>query len=393
MKVAWISPVCPSPPTDGNRQRNFFLLRALATRHDVTLICPEGSEEGRQVLSRLCASLVMVSEPITRSFASRVRRRSHLTLRALPPFVPSAIAQMTAAARALSNGPFDVAFGGLSVSPAVLAVRSRIAVIDDQNVESRLYRSLYEAEPLARRRLTRFLDWRAVERFEPAMLRRATAVTVCSEPDARELAMSAALRRVLVVRNGVQLIADPNGGDRDRALVVFVGSMAHTPNVWGAIEAATRIMPIVWERRPDARLAIIGKEPPREVLDLVGPRVTVTGFVEDIAPWLDRAVVALVPVRAGGGTRLKILEAINYGVPVVATSEAASGLGLVSGQEAVIANSDADLASGIVQLMDDPRLGCKMAAAARIRLARDFDWDVIGAQFERLLSDLIGGAA
>jgi glycosyltransferase involved in cell wall biosynthesis len=169
--------------------------------------------------------------------------------------------------------------------------------------------------------------------------------------------------------------------------------MSYTPNIDGAVHFVNDVMPLVWARRPSARVQIVGKDPAAEVLALAGDRVQVTGGVPDVRPYLDRATLTVVPLRSGGGTRLKLLEAMSAGAPIVSTTLGAEGLGLEHGHEAWLATDAAGLGLGVLTLMSDPDRARAMAAAARARAERDLSWDRVGARLADLLGALEGGAS
>ena len=173
--------------------------------------------------------------------------------------------------------------------------------------------------------------------------------------------------------------------------LIFFGGMGYAPNVDGSSRFLVReVLPLVWAVRPAVRLLLVGSNPAPEVKALAGPQVEVTGTVPAVLLYLRRAALAIVPLRSGGGTRLKILEAMAAGTPVVSTRLGAEGLDLVDREEAWLTQcSAAEIAEAILTLLATPAAAERMAVAARRRAERDFDWRDIGNRFTNFLEHLV----
>jgi glycosyltransferase involved in cell wall biosynthesis len=158
--------------------------------------------------------------------------------------------------------------------------------------------------------------------------------------------------------------------------VVYVGSLGYAPNGAAAVRLLDGIMPRVWQRRPDARLTIVGQGPDPALLARDdGARVRVVGRVADVRPYLARAHALCVPLRVGSGTKLKVLEALSAGVPVVCTPVAAEGLDLAADEHLLVRETDADLARAMLDVIDDRALADRLARAGRARVAARYAWD------------------
>ena len=172
-------------------------------------------------------------------------------------------------------------------------------------------------------------------------------------------------------------LAGPKYADRDA--LIFVGGYNHPPNVDAAVWLVREIMPLVWAALPDVRLLLVGNAPPPAVADLASRRVTVTGFVPDIAPLYAQSRLSVNPLRYGAGVKGKIVASLQEGVPVITTPMGNEGLGLVHGAEAWVAETAADLAAGVVALYQDPSRCAAMAQAAQAVLRRNFSEDAARA--------------
>jgi glycosyltransferase involved in cell wall biosynthesis len=196
-------------------------------------------------------------------------------------------------------------------------------------------------------------------------------VSVVSAPDAGRL--PPVRGRVVVCPNGVEP-GEPVPPSEER-LVVFVAQLGWAPNVDAATWFASEVWPLVRRSRPDARLALVGRDPSPPVKALADDTVEVTGSVPSVRPWLARAAVALAPLRAAGGSRLKILEALDAGRPVVATRLGAEGLEDLVGHGVVVADDAPGLAAAVVELLDDPERAARLGRDGHEAVAARYGWD------------------
>jgi glycosyltransferase involved in cell wall biosynthesis len=232
-----------------------------------------------------------------------------------------------------------------------------------------------------RRRWLLGREERLARRFERQAARAFDLVVTVSEPDASGLDGS-----VVVVRNGVdteQLRSTPLP---ESSRLVFTAAMYTLPNIDGAIWFCDRVFPIVRRAVPDATVELVGRAPVPEVVALgARPGVVVRPDVASVAPHLEQARVAVVPIRIGTGTRLKALEAMAAGRPVVGTTIGLEGLDVVHGEHAWIADGAEDLAAGIVRVLQDADLASRLAAAGRGLVEEGYDWRAIGDDYVRVL--------
>jgi glycosyltransferase involved in cell wall biosynthesis len=251
-------------------------------------------------------------------------------------------------------------------------------VIDEHNVESELVASI---ERIANPALRPLLRWQAtrVHRLERQLVSQADVVMACSADDARRLEWLGA-RRTVVIPNGVALpsVVSPSHSElRRRNSVVFVGSFDWAPNVDAAIRLARGIWPSMKQSVAPSNLVLVGRKPGASVRALGGRNVLVTGTVPSVEPFLRDAWATAVPLRAGSGTRLKLLEAAAAGVPIVASALGAEGLGLRDGTDYLRAETDADFRNALTLLFRDrERAGALQQSA--LEVARRFAWDQIG---------------
>jgi glycosyltransferase involved in cell wall biosynthesis len=193
---------------------------------------------------------------------------------------------------------------------------------------------------------------------------------------------------VEVVPNGVEPVVGRDSGPARDGRLAFIGAMDWFPNQDAVRWMVDDILPLVRKRTPRVTLTLAGRNPPRWMKRLSADGIRVTGTVEDVSPYLREAAVCVVPLRIGGGTRLKILEALAAGKPVVSTAVGAEGLDLRPGEEIVIADSARDFAEQVAGLLEDKPLRERLAAAGR-RAAKRYAWDSIAPALERVWLTLV----
>jgi polysaccharide biosynthesis protein PslH len=239
------------------------------------------------------------------------------------------------------------------------------------------------------RRAARALDLRAWRHYERSMASAADAIVVFTEADRDALLELAGRTPVVPIPLGMALHESPlspHGAGRPE--IIFAGSFVHPPNIDAAERLARSILPCVLARRPDVSLVLAGDAPPDVVRELAGPHVEVTGRVDDVRPWLDRAALVAVPVRIGGGMRVKILEALEAGKAIVASPRAVEGLRVTHGDQLLIAETDAEFVEAIVALMADPELRAALAASARRWALAHLGWAGPIRAYEELWASL-----
>jgi len=223
--------------------------------------------------------------------------------------------------------------------------------------------------------------------LESEILRSAFAHVVCSERERAQLLRTAPAARIEVVENGVDTEYFTGAAGPASNKIVFVGAMDYFPNVEAITSFATRIWPQVQNKIPDMRLDVVGANPTpavRRLGEMTG--ISITGTVPDVRPYYRDSLAAIVPLRTGGGTRLKILEAMAAGVPVISTPLGAEGLGVTAGQDILIADPDSrdGWVEHILELSRRPLRREQLAGAARRLVLNRYDWKILGDKLSRL---------
>jgi glycosyltransferase involved in cell wall biosynthesis len=260
-------------------------------------------------------------------------------------------------------------------------------VLDAHNVEAEIVERLVGDAARWRRPLLR-MQARRVRKLEERLANAMDLVLTCSDKDAAEFRRLGA-DRVAVVPNGIPPI-EP-GPEEGRTDLVFVGSLDWKPNADAALTLARDVWPLLRGKLAGARLVLVGRNPPSSIQDLAADDVLVTGGVESVAPYLARARATAVPLRAGSGTRIKILEAWAAGVPVIATRIAAEGLPYTDGKDLLLAESPEELACAIERVFNDAGLARSMRQAGLVT-SEPFQPARIGELLERRYRELLASA-
>jgi sugar transferase (PEP-CTERM/EpsH1 system associated) len=394
MNLLILAPQWPDPPRQGAAIRNLPVATYLAGRHKVTLLAfaPEGGAISRDRLAAVHHAEVLPRPTRTRS------ERLRTLLASGQPDMASRLGSsaMRDRVRELCRGEaFDaVHVEGIEMAPyGLLALESgcRAMTYDAHNAEYLLQRRVFATDARNPRRLARALyslaQWRRLRRFEARVCLASAHILAVSEPDRVALARlaPAAAGRIAVLPNGVDteywspaaVTSDgdiPPGDD----VLVFDGSMDFRPNVDAALWFVNEAWPRIRQEKPGARFYIVGRNPAPEVLRL-GNRlgITVTGAVEDPRPWVARAGVYVVPMRMGGGVRLKVLQAMAMERAIVSTPMGAEGIAVKHGREMLLAGAPETFARSVIDLMSDPERRAMLGRAARALAVSQYDWRVL----------------
>jgi glycosyltransferase involved in cell wall biosynthesis len=258
------------------------------------------------------------------------------------------------------------------------------AVLDLHNVEYEILGRVAAGGGAPLRRLYNWAEYLKFRRAEPQLWRRFAALLVTSERDGALVRHHLPDARPVVVPNGVDTAffhpAPPGAGPAPGAdpRIVFTGMMAYYPNHDGALYFADAIWPAIRRALPAARWLIVGAEPPPVVRALDGAAgISVTGRVGDVRPYAWRSGVSVVPLRMGGGTRLKIVEALALGQAVVSTSVGCEGIAVAPGRNLVLADDPAAFAAAVVDLLRDPVRAAAIGAAGRALAEAQYSWPVV----------------
>ncbi len=391
MHILWLKTELLHPVDKGGRIRTYQTLRVLKEHHRVTYLALDDGSAAPDALARAteyCHEVITVpfSQPAKRSTAFFLDLAGNL----LSP-LPYAVAKYRSAAmreaivNAVRTRGIDlVVCDFLSPSPNVPDRLGVPTVLFQHNVEAAIWERHASVAGNAIVRAYMTLQWRRMRAYERHECHRYDHVIAVSDADADTMRDGYDAPRVSAVPTGVDVdFFRPSGKESRRPRdIVFTGSMDWMPNEDGVQWFAEEILPLVRARYADATFTIVGRHPTPRVKALERFHgVTVTGSVADVRPYLERAAVFVVPLRVGGGTRLKIYEAMAMERAVVSTTIGAEGLPLQDGTEVVLADDAAGFADAIADLLTDPSTADRIGLAAAKRVRQDFSWTRAGEAF------------
>lgn len=397
MKILWVNTHFLHPTTRGGSIRTLEMLKWLNRWHDVHYLALEKptATEGMARAGEYCAKAFRIDHEAPPRLSPRFLMQAVGNLLSpLPLAVTRYVsAPLLARMRELHRQErydrivADFLFSAPNVDPLAKCI------LFQHNVETMIWQRHAGTAANAAGRWFFGQQARRMERYEHQACREAGSVIAVSAEDAGRMREMFDLPRVDWVPTGVNLEYFDPPPAQDTAVpapqpeLVFVGSMDWLPNIDGIRWFAQEVWPLIRERQPQVRLAIVGRMPPAEITALAerDPRITVTGTVPDVRPYFWGGQVSVVPLRIGGGTRLKIFEAIGAKIPVVSTTIGAEGLPLVPGEHIAIGDTPADFAARCLELLADGAARQRMAAAAWSLAHENYSWEKVTRRFEQLL--------
>jgi glycosyltransferase involved in cell wall biosynthesis len=394
MKVLWVKPGKLLPLDTGGKLRTYNILRQLSATHEVTYLSYYNGRRDEKYEEEILEH-VPGTIPVHTGVAGLQRYLDYA--RSLPLAAPYAVSRFTSSqvremlAEWIGQRRFDIAVCDfLASAPNFPRELATPTVLFQHNVETVLWKRRAQFAATWTDRVIARIEYAKMIRYEARQVHRFHHVIAVSGQDRQSLSRMTDPSRISVIPTGVDLTKynyDPELRPTSQ-LVVFIGSMDWEPNIDGVEYFCKDIWPLVLARAPEAHLRIVGRDPDSRVKKLVSPSVHVTGTVPSVIDHLREAAVLVVPLRAGGGTRIKIYEGMAMGKATVSTSVGAEGLDVHHEHDILLADEPRVFAEYVVRLLQDERFRRRyeVAAAAAVR---QYDWSVIGQRFVERLREVI----
>lgn len=406
MKLLILTPQLPYPPQQGTSLRNFHIIRGLAERHKVYLL--SFLEDGQRVDPEMVTpltQLAQLSETIPVPLRTMATRLWQLLTTTLPDMAHRLYSDRFDAAlrQLLNHHDFDlVQVEGIELARYMKTIAEcapKVPIVfDDHNAETELQRRNFLTDVQNPKRwLAAAYSWIQVgrlRRFERWACQTAAAVVAVSDMDRTHLQSLFASHE----RQQVPIYTIPNSIDVEAYQayetpisfdLVFSGKMDYRPNVDAVLWFAEEIWPLICQKRPSTTWVIVGQKPHARLEILRGtPGISLTGWVEMVQPYLAGALVFVMPFRVGSGTRLKLIEAMAVGKPIVSTTVGAEGFPVAHGKELLFADTVEDMVSAVVQLLEHPEKRAALGKAAQ-RFANQYDWRQVIPRFEEVYDGIV----
>ena len=375
-KILWLSHFIPFPPKGGNLQRSYNLIRELSKEHDLTLLSfnqssivgtPQLLQDSKEHFSQFCT----VADVLPIPTESSKFQKALLLLKGLLPWRTYTVSWLeskdfTIKLNALlAHKSFDIIHvDTISLAPYVSHLKNIKAVLNHHNIESAMMLRRAENESNLFKKIYFYQEGVKLQKLERRICNKFHLNITCSDLDSERLKAAAGVTNCISIPNGVDLdYFQPMAGKIKPKSLVFAGGMSWYPN----LDAMNFFLKSVWPRLvkqiPDISLTIIGKNPPQWMSDMQKeyPNILVTGFVDDVRPYLAEAEIYICPIKDGGGTKLKVLDALAMGKALIADAIACEGIEVVNNKSVIFASTPAEYIEKIKYLLENPKINQELS--------------------------------
>jgi sugar transferase (PEP-CTERM/EpsH1 system associated) len=395
MKILWVKAGGLVPPDTGGKIRSYYILRELAKRHSVTFFSFYAEHPGdiHHQLTQFFERLVCIPLriPIPRSRGEFFHYARHMFSPLPYSIAKHSQPKVVAALRNLLEAEsYDVIICDFVVAGGVIPWASSCPkILFTHNIEAQIWRRHFERAPSPIWKGVTLSEYRKMLRYEHFCLQNAQHVLAVSENDKDAFARSIDKDRITVIPTGVdtEYFRPVAGDDGQPPELVFTGAMDWLANVDAILYFARDILPLIRRKIPQVTITVAGRLPSPRLLAIAhaDEHIQVTGSVDDIRPYIAKASVYVVPLRIGGGTRLKIFEAMAMGKATVSTTIGAEGLPVTDGKEILIADSPEGFAHAVVSLLCQPEQRRQLGLSARRLVEQKYGWSIVSDLFDEVL--------
>lgn len=395
MKILWLKTELLHPVDKGGKIRTYHLLKQLKADHHVTyLTLDDGAApaDAAASASEYCHDLIRIPHLTRAKFSAGFYAELALNLASSLPYAIrkyKSDAMTRAITEATAKDRFDVVICDF-LAPAVnlpAGLRTPV-VLFQHNVEAEIWRRHYEVQSNAAKKLYLYRQWRKMQRFEREACHRVDSVIAVSEADARMMERDYGVAKVYDIPTGVDVdFFRPTGTVQVRPnSLVFTGSMDWLPNEDAINYFTQQILPLIRNSIADVSLTVVGRNPSRGLVELAKrePSIIVTGRVDDVRPHMESAAAYIVPLRIGGGTRLKIYEALAMEKPTISTTVGAEGLDIKNAEDILLADTPEDFANTVVRVLKDQSFARAVGTRGAQTVRERYGWKQVAAEFDAI---------
>ena len=391
MNILFLTPYVPYPLNNGGLIRVHHLLLNLGKKHKVTAICmePDNDAQAQGIDVFKEHGIEIKTVPVANSQKQGLKRIFQLlSLVSSKPYQHKQYyskAMQAEISKHLQPGNYDLLMVEFS-QMGYYKLNSNIpSFVDQHNVEYEIMLRTYETEKSPLRKLLAFSEWKKYYKQEIENCEKFTACLTTSKRDAEIMQQRSPGMECHVIPNGVDSeffhpdFDSSNQPEIDPNMVLFTGTISYYPNTEGILWFYKNIWPLIIAKNPEATFCIAGKSPPPEVQAIADSdsAVTATGMVDDMRDYYQKAAVVVVPLRVGGGTRLKILEGMSMSKAIVSTSVGAEGIEHTDGSDILLKDTPEDFSDAVVAVMNDASLRQKLEQGGRNLVEAKYDWRAV----------------
>jgi len=398
MRILWVKAGGLVPPDSGGKIRSYNILRELARRHSVTFFSfyPAHDRDLHPSLKDLFTRVVCVPLPLPKPKSYAEFGDYLIGLFSSEPYGIAKYCRPQVRRRLhqlIKEETFDVIVCDFVAAAGVVPWSwSGPKVLFTHNVEAIIWRRHYEVATNRLWKAISWVEWRRMEAAELRYLQLADHVLTVSDTDRSTFAASLDPKKLTVIPTGVDVdYFKPVAVDKKPNSLVFTGSMDWLPNEDAILYFVETIFPLIKQQCPEVSLEVVGRNPSRKLQGVAEreKNMRLTGWVEDIRPFVAQAEICIVPLRIGGGTRLKIFEAMAMGKAVISTTVGAEGLPVQSGKDVLLADTPHDFAQSVICLLRDSDLRRRLGSGARALVQENFSWARVAQDFARTLEECV----
>lgn len=386
MKILHIFPYSPIPPNFGGALRVYNLIKQMSKYNEVTLLTfgdEKIKDKLKEEFSQITKEILTCYIPKTRRF-KRIKQlyslfsyQSHFFLTAKYKQMQKLIDHIT------SKNKYDIIQFEFPSMANYQINSDSIKIMDAHNIEHIIYYHQWKYSTSNIRKFFYKLEYKKLYHDEVLICNNQDAILVTSENDAKIFDELVPKVPKYIIPNGVDTEHfHPSNEIPEQNTLAFTGALSYIPNSDAALYFIEQILPIIEKKIPDIKLYIVGKNPPKSLLQKSSNNIIITGFVDDVRPYVWKSSIFIVPLRMGSGTRLKVLEAFSMKKPVVSTTQGAEGIEITNGENILIADEPEDFAEKIIMLLKDKHLQQKLASSGHELVKNIYDWNVIGQKLD-----------
>ena len=404
LNILWISHFVPYPPKGGCFQRSYNLIKEVSRNNNIYLIAlrhkdktthPESeTKKAKSELEKLCKKVIIVD--ISSFSGVNFYFMAFKSIFNINPLTVNLFKSKYAEniiAKLVNDIEFDVAhYDTISLCEYMHHTGSIPKILNHHGVESFMIRRRVNNEQNFLKKLYLFIESYKLRKYEERNCHKYYLNLTVSEDDKSMLMKISPLSHVEVVENGVDVdYFKQKDKHNNTNRLIFAGRMDQYSNVDAIMQFCRNVWPLVKERFPEIRFSLIGNNPPQKLLDMArnDERIEVLGYVDDVRSYFAGATISICPIRDGGGTRLKILDAMAMGMPIISTTIGCEGIDVSPGKDVLIANTPEEYVYNIRRLINDDVLRENLSNNARKTVENKYSWNIIGQKLNKYYHDSV----